>query len=72
MRARKGLALVLALVLLLLTGCAADGGSGKTQSVKAEDSLFAMDTYMSFTVYGEDAQSARKALDDVKRLISER
>lgn len=52
---KQSLALMLALVLLLLSGCA--GSAGK-ESESASRSVFAMDTVMDVTAYGANAEKA--------------
>ncbi len=53
------LAMCLALIILI-TGCS-------SADKKAEESLFAMDTYMTFTAYGKNADDALK---DAKEIIT--
>ena len=56
---RRWISGVLAVMLLALSGCA-------TEKEPVETSLFAMNTYMTFTAYGENAQAA---LDESVELI---
>lgn len=56
---RRWISVVLAVMSLALSGCAAE-----TEPV--ETSLFAMNTYMTFPAYGENAQAA---LDESVELI---
>ena len=56
---RRWISVVLAVMMLALSGCAAE-----TEPV--ETSLFAMNTYMIFPAYGENAQAA---LDESVELI---
>lgn len=56
---RRWISGVLAVMLLALSGCA-------TETEPVEASLFAMNTYMTFTAYGENAQAA---LDESVELI---
>ena len=56
---RRWISGVLAVMLLALSGCA-------TETEPVETSLFAMNTYMTFTAYGENAQVA---LDESVELI---
>lgn len=55
---------LLAVPLLIL--CISGGRTSRTEPPKAEASLFAMNTYMTFTVYGEKAQPA---LDEARSRI---
>ena len=51
-------------ILLCLCSC-------KKEVQKTEKTLFAMDTYMTFTVYGENSEkTAEKCIDEIKRLDS--
>lgn len=52
---------VLGLSLALLTGCLTGCGSPKT--AKAETQIFAMDTVMSLTLYGENESTLQDTLD---------
>ena len=56
---RRWISGVLTVMTLVLSGCA-------TEIEPVETSLFAMNTYMTFTVYGENAQ---EALDESVELI---
>lgn len=67
MKAKRKRAALLALIivwLLVMSGCPAS-----KEETKAEGTLFAMNTYMTFTVYGSKAQEGLdSAQDQVKRL----
>ena len=56
---------VMAVILLVLSGCAAE-----TKPV--ETSLFAMNTYMTFTAYGDNAQEALDASVQLIRTVESR
>ena len=60
------------LLCIMLTGCASNGdynSSGKTESCSRD--IFAMDTYMSITCYGENAaEAADEAEEEIRRLDS--
>ena len=58
---KQAIALTLALMMLLLSGCA--GGAGQ-ESEGASRSVFAMDTVMDVTAYGPDAEAAAVAAVD--------
>ena len=63
MKFRK-LTAFLTVVCILLCLC-----SCKKEVQKTEKTLFAMDTYMTFTVYGENSEkTAEKCMDEIKRL----
>lgn len=54
----KKTVMVLLLVLLCLCGCGEQSGQKEKQSKKATKEIFAMDTYMTITTYGEKAEEA--------------
>ena len=58
---KQAIALTLALMMLLLAGCA--GGAGQ-ESESASRSVFAMDTVMDVTAYGPNAEAAAVAAVD--------
>lgn len=61
--------MVLLLVLLCLCGCGEQSGQKEKQSKKATKEIFAMDTYMTITTYGEKAEeAATKAVSEIERL----
>lgn len=60
MNGRKKIWIILALCIFL-TGC-----SSKSELAEAESTFFAMNTYMTFTAYGEQAETA---LDEAEQLI---
>lgn len=57
---RAGISLLL--LLLLLTGCGKETGSSDAQPVQQD--FFAMNTYMSVTAYGEQAEQALEAVQE--------
>lgn len=62
---KKTVAVAMAAVLCLSLCCC------KRQDKKIEDTLFAMDTYMTFTVYGENSENvAQKCKQEIERLDS--
>ena len=65
----KKTVMVLLLVLLCLCGCGEQSGQKEKQSKKATKEVFAMDTYMTITTYGEKAEeAATKAVSEIERL----
>lgn len=57
------------LMLLSLSGCGGSGDSESSQAGEAQKELFAMDTYMTVTAYGDNAQEAvDKAAEEIERL----
>ena len=65
----KKTVMVLLLVLLCLCGCGEQSGQKEKQSKKATKEIFAMDTYMTITTYGEKAEeAATKAVSEIERL----
>lgn len=52
---------IVCLLVLFLTGCA---GMGKLNTKECRSSFFAMDTYMSLTVYGENGDMALESAED--------
>lgn len=67
MRGMKRTAFLTVLLLGLCHGLTACAVPGRTQEY--ESSFFAMDTYMTFTVYDDDAQNAQNALAGAKDKI---
>lgn len=69
MKKVRGILLTMA-VLVTLTGCGkntSDTGAGKDQKVTKD--VFAMDTYMTITTYGDNAEkAAEKAVSEITRL----
>lgn len=65
---RKNSKASLGLAAMFLTLCLSGGCTSYAEPPKAEASLFAMNTYMSFTAYGENAESA---LADAKERVQE-
>ena len=67
----KKTVMVLLLVLLCLCGCGEQSGQKEKQSKKATKEIFAMDTYMTITTYGEKAEeAATKAVSEIERLVN--
>ena len=65
----KKTVMVILLVLLCLCGCGEQSGQKEKQSKKATKEVFAMDTYMTITTYGEKAEAAAtKAVSEIERL----
>lgn len=63
MRYKKTAAFLLsAFCILQLSGCS----KPQNEVIRADETLFAMNTYMTFTAYGEEAETA---LDDVKEQV---
>lgn len=56
---RKSIFTCLIAVILFLTGC-----SKQSESTEKKESFFAMDTYITFTAYGENAESALSQAKD--------
>ncbi|WP_122642809.1 hypothetical protein [Luxibacter massiliensis] len=56
------LAVMFSAVIFLLTACT--GVKQKTEEQKAENSMFAMNTFMTFQAYGENAKSALEETKD--------
>ena len=69
MKKVRGILLTMA-VLVALTGCGkntSDTGAGKDRKVTKD--VFAMDTYMTITTYGDNAEkAAEKAVSEITRL----
>ncbi|HBD40969.1 MAG TPA: hypothetical protein DC035_04760 [Lachnospiraceae bacterium] len=65
----KKTVIFLLLALLCLCGCGEQSGQKEKQSKKATKEVFAMDTYMTITTYGEKAEAAAtKAVSEIERL----
>lgn len=61
----KKLSFLLVIIMTIVSGCAVN--TGKVYTAKKD--IFAMDTYMSLTVYGDDADAAiNDSIEEIKRL----
>ncbi|MCF0229039.1 MAG: FAD:protein FMN transferase, partial [Parasporobacterium sp.] len=66
MSIKKYSAAALFIILILMTGC---GQAGKSQDEGKTVNIFAMDTFMTMTAYGENAETAlEKASKEINRL----
>lgn len=56
------------LIMFVLMNCTGCKQQENTEQLRSEASLFAMNTYMTFTAFGENAQAA---LTDVKQMVQQ-
>lgn len=68
---KKGFAVFLITILIGLTGCSAAGAGRQTDTLSVSRDLFAMDTYMTLTAYGEYAEEAIDAAEAEIRALDE-
>lgn len=60
--------IIFGLILFVLLNCTGCKQQENTEQLRSEASLFAMNTYMTFTAFGENAQAA---LTDVKQMVQQ-
>lgn len=64
----RSASIIFGLIIFVLLNCTGCKQQENTEQLRSEASLFAMNTYMTFTAFGENAQAA---LTDVKQMVQQ-